>query len=90
MRASFLVLGPLLSRFGRAKVSTPGEVRHRDAPVNLHLKETAQMGAEISLVHGYVEARARRLRGAKIYLDLPSVGATENLMMAAALPTERP
>jgi len=85
MRASFLVLGPLLSRFGRARVSTPGGCAIGTRPVNLHLKGLAQMGAEISLVHGYVEARARRLRGSKIYLDLPSVGATENLMMAAAL-----
>jgi UDP-N-acetylglucosamine 1-carboxyvinyltransferase len=85
MRASFLVLGPLLSRFGRARVSTPGGCAIGTRPVNLHLKGLAQMGAEIDLVHGYVEAKARRLRGAKIYMDLPSVGATENLMMAAAL-----
>jgi UDP-N-acetylglucosamine 1-carboxyvinyltransferase len=85
MRASFLVLGPLLSRFGRARVSTPGGCAIGTRPVNLHLKGLAQMGAEIDLVHGYVEAKAHRLRGAKIYMDLPSVGATENLMMAAAL-----
>lgn len=85
MRASFLVLGPLLSRFGRARVSTPGGCAIGMRPVNLHLKGLAQMGANISLVHGYVEAQARRLHGAKIYLDLPSVGATENLMMAATL-----
>ncbi|HWP57246.1 MAG TPA: UDP-N-acetylglucosamine 1-carboxyvinyltransferase [Candidatus Acidoferrales bacterium] len=85
MRASFLVLGPLLARFGRARVSTPGGCAIGTRPVNLHLKGFAEMGAEIELVHGYVEARARRLRGAKIYLDLPSVGATENLMMAATL-----
>jgi UDP-N-acetylglucosamine 1-carboxyvinyltransferase len=85
MRASFLVLGPLLSRFGRARVSTPGGCAIGTRPVNLHLKGLAQMGAAIDLVHGYVEAKARRLRGAKIYMDLPSVGATENLMMAAAL-----
>jgi UDP-N-acetylglucosamine 1-carboxyvinyltransferase len=85
MRASFLVLGPLLSRFGRARVSTPGGCAIGTRPINLHLKGLAQMGAEIDLVHGYVEAKARRLRGAKIYMDLPSVGATENLMMAAAL-----
>jgi UDP-N-acetylglucosamine 1-carboxyvinyltransferase len=85
MRASFLVLGPLLSRFGRARVSTPGGCAIGTRPVNLHLKGLAQMGAEIDLVHGYVEAKARRLRGARIYMDLPSVGATENLLMAAAL-----
>jgi UDP-N-acetylglucosamine 1-carboxyvinyltransferase len=85
MRASFLVLGPLLSRFGRARVSTPGGCAIGTRPVNLHLKGLARMGAEIDLVHGYVEAKARRLRGARIYMDLPSVGATENLMMAAAL-----
>ena len=85
MRASFLVLGPLLGRFGRARVSTPGGCAIGTRPVNLHLKGLAQMGAEIDLVHGYVEAKARRLRGSRIYLDLPSVGATENLMMAATL-----
>jgi UDP-N-acetylglucosamine 1-carboxyvinyltransferase len=85
MRASFLVLGPLLSRFGKARVSTPGGCAIGSRPVNLHLKGLAQMGAEIDQVHGYVEARAKRLRGASVYLDLPSVGATENLMMAATL-----
>ena len=85
MRASFLVLGPLLARFGEARVSTPGGCAIGARPVNLHLKGLAEMGAEIQTAHGYVEARAKRLRGAKIYLDLPSVGATENLMMAAAL-----
>jgi UDP-N-acetylglucosamine 1-carboxyvinyltransferase len=85
MRASFLVLGPILSRFGKARVSTPGGCAIGTRPVNLHLKGLAQMGADINLVHGYVEARARRLRGSRIYLDLPSVGATENLLMAATL-----
>lgn len=85
MRASILVLGPLLARFGKAYVSTPGGCAIGSRPINLHLKGLAQMGAEIDLVHGYVEARAKRLRGVKIYLDLPSVGATENLMMAAVL-----
>jgi len=85
MRASFLVLGPLLARFGEARVSTPGGCAIGSRPVNLHLKGLAEMGATIEQVHGYVEARARRLRGAKVYLDLPSVGATENLMMAATL-----
>jgi UDP-N-acetylglucosamine 1-carboxyvinyltransferase len=85
MRASFLVLGPLLARFGRARVSTPGGCAIGARPVNLHLKGLAALGAEIDLVHGYVEAKAKRLKGAKIYLDFPSVGATENLMMAATL-----
>jgi UDP-N-acetylglucosamine 1-carboxyvinyltransferase len=85
MRASFLVLGPLLARFGEARVSTPGGCAIGTRPVNLHLKGLTQMGADVDLVHGYVEAKARRLKGAKIYLDLPSVGATENLMMAATL-----
>ena len=85
MRASFLVLGPLLARFGEARVSTPGGCAIGARPVNLHLKGLTEMGAEIDLVHGYVEAKAKRLKGAKIYLDVPSVGATENLMMAGAL-----
>jgi len=85
MRASFLVLGPLLSRFGRARVSAPGGCAIGSRPVNLHLKGFAEMGAEISQSHGYIEAKAERLRGATIHLDLPSVGATENLMMAATL-----
>ena len=85
MRASFLTLGPLLSRFGHARVSTPGGCAIGARPVNLHLKGLAQMGAEIDIVHGYVEARAKRLQGTSIYLDLPSVGGTENLMMAATL-----
>ncbi|MFQ5684092.1 MAG: UDP-N-acetylglucosamine 1-carboxyvinyltransferase [Candidatus Binatia bacterium] len=85
MRASFLVLAPLLARFGEARVSTPGGCAIGARPVNFHLRGLAEMGAKIELVHGYVEAKAKRLQGAKIYLDLPSVGATENLMMAASL-----
>jgi UDP-N-acetylglucosamine 1-carboxyvinyltransferase len=85
MRASFLVLGPLVARFGEARVSTPGGCAIGARPVNLHLKGLEAMGAAIEQHHGYVEAKAKRLRGAKIYLDLPSVGATENLMMAATL-----
>jgi UDP-N-acetylglucosamine 1-carboxyvinyltransferase len=85
MRASFLVLGPLLARFGEARVSTPGGCAIGVRPVDLHLKGLVAMGAEIELIHGYVEAKAKKLKGAKIYLDVPSVGATENLMMAAAL-----
>jgi UDP-N-acetylglucosamine 1-carboxyvinyltransferase len=85
MRASFLVLGPLLARFGRARVSTPGGCAIGARPINLHLKGFEAMGAAIEQTHGYVEATAKRLRGAKVYLDLPSVGATENLIMAATL-----
>jgi UDP-N-acetylglucosamine 1-carboxyvinyltransferase len=85
MRASFLVLGPLVARFGEARVSTPGGCAIGARPVNLHLKGLEAMGATIEQQHGYVEAKAKRLHGAKIYLDLPSVGATENLMMAASL-----
>jgi UDP-N-acetylglucosamine 1-carboxyvinyltransferase len=85
MRASFLVLGPLVTRFGRARVSTPGGCAIGARPINLHLKGLEALGATIEQSHGYVEAKATRLRGAKIYLDLPSVGATENLMMAATL-----
>jgi UDP-N-acetylglucosamine 1-carboxyvinyltransferase len=85
MRASFLVLGPLAARFGRARVSTPGGCAIGARPINLHLKGLEALGATIEQSHGYVEAKATRLHGAKIYLDLPSVGATENLMMAATL-----
>jgi UDP-N-acetylglucosamine 1-carboxyvinyltransferase len=85
MRASFLVLGPLVARFGEARVSTPGGCAIGARPINLHLKGLEALGATIEQTHGYVEARAARLRGAKVYLDLPSVGATENLMMAATL-----
>ncbi len=85
MRASFLVLGPLVARFGEARVSTPGGCAIGARPVNLHLKGLEALGAAIEQQHGYVEAKAKRLHGAKIYLDLPSVGATENIMMAATL-----
>ncbi|HET7005704.1 MAG TPA: UDP-N-acetylglucosamine 1-carboxyvinyltransferase [Candidatus Binatia bacterium] len=85
MRASFLVIGPLVARFGRARVSTPGGCAIGARPIDLHLKGLEALGATIEQTHGYVEARAAKLRGAKIYLDVPSVGATENLMMAATL-----
>lgn len=85
MRASVLVLGPLLARCGRARVSLPGGCAIGARPINLHLKGLEAMGAEITLDHGYVEARAKRLHGARIYLDTPTVGGTENLMMAATL-----
>ncbi len=85
MRASVLVLGPLLARYGRARVSLPGGCAIGARPINLHLKGLEAMGAEIHLDHGYVEASASRLQGARIYLDIPTVGGTENLMMAATL-----
>ena len=85
MRASFLVLGPLLARFGEARVSTPGGCAIGSRPVDLHLQGLERMGAVISQDHGYVDARGRKLRGATIPLAFPSVGATENLMMAATL-----
>lgn len=85
MRASFLTLGPLLARFGHARVSTPGGCAIGARPVNLHLAGLEQMGARVRIHEGYVEADAERLHGAKILLDFPSVGATQQLMMAAAL-----
>ena len=86
MRASVLVLGPLLARCGEARVSLPGGCAIGTRPVDLHLKGLEQMGAEIRLEGGYIDARVRgRLRGAEIVLPFPSVGATENLLMAATL-----
>jgi UDP-N-acetylglucosamine 1-carboxyvinyltransferase len=84
MRASVLVLGPLLARLGKARVSLPGGCAIGARPINLHLKGLEAMGAEINLTHGYVEARARRLKGARIHFDISTVGGTEHLMMAAA------
>lgn len=83
MRASCLVLGPLLARFGRAKISQPGGCNIGSRPIDLHLKGLRLLGAEIKERSGYIMAEARQLRGAEIHLDVPSVGATENLMMAA-------
>jgi UDP-N-acetylglucosamine 1-carboxyvinyltransferase len=85
LRASFLVMGPLLARFGQAKVPLPGGCAIGTRPVDLHLKGFAALGAEIDHSHGFVTAAAKKLKGAKIYLDFPSVGATENIMMAAVL-----
>jgi UDP-N-acetylglucosamine 1-carboxyvinyltransferase len=86
MRASFLVTGPLLARFGRARVALPGGCAIGTRPIDQHLKGFEAMGAEIGFGHGYIEAVVNgRLKGAKIYLDVPSVGATENIMMAASL-----
>jgi UDP-N-acetylglucosamine 1-carboxyvinyltransferase len=85
MRASVLVLGPLLARLKRARVSMPGGCAIGARPVNIHLKGLAQMGAAVQLHHGYVEVEAPRLKGADIYLDIPTVTGTENLVMAASL-----
>ncbi|TQS72172.1 UDP-N-acetylglucosamine 1-carboxyvinyltransferase [Ornithinibacillus gellani] len=86
MRASVLVLGPLLARYGHAKVALPGGCAIGSRPIDLHLKGFEAMGASVEVGNGFVEARVNgRLKGAKIYLDMPSVGATENIMMAAAL-----
>src|SRR3954467_741491 len=85
MRASVLVLGPLVARLGRARVSLPGGCAIGARPIDQHLKGLAALGAQIELSHGYVEAKAPRLKGAKILFDLPTVTGTENLMMAAAL-----
>lgn len=84
MRASVLVLGPLLARFGRSRVSLPGGCAIGARPIDQHLKGLAAMGAEIRLSHGYVEAEARQLHGARIYFDISTVGGTEHLLMAAA------
>ena len=85
MRASILILGPLLARMGEAEVSLPGGCAIGARPVDLHLKGLEQLGAQIELEHGYIKARAKRLTGGQIYLDIPTVTGTENLMMAAAL-----
>jgi UDP-N-acetylglucosamine 1-carboxyvinyltransferase len=85
MRASVLVLGPLLARFGQARVSLPGGCAIGARPINLHLKGLQALGAEITLEHGYVEAKAKRLIGARINFDVSTVGGTEHLMMAAAM-----
>lgn len=83
MRASILVLGPLLSRFGEAKVSLPGGCAIGSRPVDMHLDGMEQMGAQIKIEGGYVHAHCKRLKGTKVVLPFPSVGATENLMCAA-------
>ncbi len=85
MRASILVLGPLLARYGETRVSLPGGCAIGARPVNLHLAALEQLGAEIAIEHGYIHARAKRLRGARIYLNLPTVTGTENLLMVASL-----
>jgi UDP-N-acetylglucosamine 1-carboxyvinyltransferase len=87
MRASFVVAGPLLSRFGEAIVALPGGCNIGPRPVDLHIKGLEAMGAEVTMENGYVHFKAPKdgLKGARIYLDIPSVGATQNIMMAATL-----
>ncbi len=85
MRASVLVLGPLVARLGKARVSLPGGCAIGARPINLHLKGLAALGASIELKHGYVEASAGRLQGTDIYFDVVTVTGTENMMMAATL-----
>src|ERR1051326_5865009 len=85
MRASTLVLGPLVARTGRARVSLPGGCAIRARPIDLHIKGLERLGAEITQEHGYVEARAERLRGDRIVFEKITVTGTEDLLMAAAL-----
>ncbi len=85
MRSSILVLGPLLARFGQAEVSLPGGCAIGSRPVNLHIKGLQDMGADVEVKNGYIHARASRLRGARLVMDIVTVTGTENLMMAATL-----
>lgn len=85
MRASFLIMGPMLARFGYCKLSLPGGCNIGSRPIDLHLKGFKLLGANITLGHGFVEVRAKKLTGNRIYLDFPSVGATENIIMASVL-----
>jgi UDP-N-acetylglucosamine 1-carboxyvinyltransferase len=85
MRASFFVIGPILAVNGLAKVPLPGGCAIGSRPVNLHIKGMEALGAKVELEHGFVIARAGKLKGARVYLDFPSVGATESVMMAASL-----
>src|SRR5256885_315885 len=85
MRASIVVLGPLLARLGRARVALPGGDDFGPRPIDMHLKGLEQLGASFSFAHGYIEGHADVLRGARILLEYPSVGATENALMAAVL-----
>ncbi|MBR4695859.1 MAG: UDP-N-acetylglucosamine 1-carboxyvinyltransferase [Selenomonadaceae bacterium] len=86
MRASFLIMGPLLARCGKAKISLPGGCAIGTRPIDLHLKGFEALGADIHIGHGFIEATSPRgLKGARVYLDFPSVGATENILMAASM-----
>lgn len=84
MRASFLVMGPLLARLGHARISMPGGCNIGSRPIDLHLKGLTALGADIKMSHGIIECCAKKLVGSRVYLDFPSVGATENIMMAAS------
>lgn len=85
MRASFFIIGPLLAKTGFAKIPLPGGCAIGSRPVDIHLKGLQALGADVELEHGFVKVQARRLKGARILLDFPSVGATETIMMAATL-----
>ncbi|MGC9064692.1 MAG: UDP-N-acetylglucosamine 1-carboxyvinyltransferase, partial [bacterium] len=85
MRASFLVAGPLLARLGKVRIPLPGGCQIGSRPVDLHLKGFQALGAKVSTEHGYVELECRNLKGASIYLDLPTVTGTENIIMASVL-----
>jgi UDP-N-acetylglucosamine 1-carboxyvinyltransferase len=85
MRASIVTMGPLLARKGHVRISHPGGCAIGSRPINWHLKGLEALGAEIKMDHGFLDVTSKRLKGARIYLDYPSVGATENIMMAAAM-----
>ena len=85
MRASIVTMGPLLARNGRVRISHPGGCAIGSRPINLHLKGLEALGAEVKMDHGFLDISSKSLKGARIYLDYPSVGATENIMMAAAM-----
>lgn len=85
MRASIVVLGPLLARYGRARVALPGGDDFGPRPIDMHLRGLEQLGASFEFAHGYIEARADQLTGARVLLEFPSVGATENVLLAAVL-----
>ncbi len=85
MRASIVVLGPLLARLGRARVALPGGDDFGPRPIDMHLQSLERLGATFTSAHGYIEARAEHLVGTRIFLEFPSVGATENALMAAVL-----
>src|SRR3546814_13002020 len=85
MRASVLVLGPLLAKFGAAEVSRPGGCAIGSRPVDQHIKGMQALGADVVVEHGFIKARAKRLKGARVVFDMVSVGATENVLMAATL-----
>ncbi|MBC7294493.1 MAG: UDP-N-acetylglucosamine 1-carboxyvinyltransferase, partial [Thermoleophilia bacterium] len=85
MRASIQIMGPLVARFGHARVAMPGGCNLGPRKIDIHLRGLAEMGAQVRTDHGFVEVTAERLRGTSMFLDYPSVGATENLLMAAVL-----